>query len=88
MKQAYKIVRNLNGDRAVRLANGTTIPAGIARLCVGPDKWLAEITCKCRDCGETFPLRDLGETGQWCEICLELDATQQWLEDSAIAQND
>jgi hypothetical protein len=69
MKQAYKIVRNSNGDRAVRLDNGKIIPAGIAGLCVGADRWLSEITCKCRDCGEIFSLRELGEVGQWCESC-------------------
>ena len=69
MKQAYKIVRNSNGERYVKLINGEIIPAGIAGLCAGADKWLSEITCKCRDCGLIFPLRDLGETGQWCESC-------------------
>ena len=80
MKQAYKIVRNSNGDRAVRLANGATIPAGIAGLCTGKDKWLSEITCKCRVCGGLFALRELGETGQWCESCREEGITDQWRE--------
>ena len=69
MKQAYKIVRNSNGDRAVRLADGTTIPAGIAGLCVGKDRWLSEITCNCRECDGLFTLQELGEVGQWCESC-------------------
>lgn len=72
MKQAYTIVRKSNGDRAVRLQGGKIIPAGIAGLCVGKDRWIAEITCKCNDCGELFTLRELGETGQWCESCAEI----------------
>jgi len=69
MKQSYKIVQNSDGERYVKLANGDIIPAGIAGLCAGRDKWLAEIECKCRDCGVLFPLKYLGETGQWCETC-------------------
>jgi len=84
-KPTYKIVRNLNGDRAVRLENGTTIPAAIARSSCGPNKWLSEIKCKCRDCGEVFLLRDLGETGQRCEFCLHIVATYKWMGDSATA---
>jgi len=67
--QAYKIIRSETGARFVRLANGSVIPAGIAGLAAGPDKWLSEIKCKCRDCGELFALRDLNGGGQWCEPC-------------------
>lgn len=68
--QAYEIKRHpKTGERFVRLANGRMIPAAIAGMCAGPDKWLSEIRCKCRTCGELFPLRELGETGQWCETC-------------------
>ena len=67
--QAYKIIRSETGERFVRLANGSTIPAGIAGMGAGPDKWLSEIKCKCRDCDQLFTLRELGETGQWCETC-------------------
>jgi len=68
--QSFEIKRNpKTGERFVRLSNGRMIPAGIAGMCTGPDKWLSEIRCKCRTCGEMFPLRELGETGQWCETC-------------------
>lgn len=70
-KQPYEIKRNpTTGERFVRiLSNGLMIPASVAGMCSGPDKWLSEIECKCRTCGELFPLRELGETGQWCEPC-------------------
>jgi len=67
--QAYKITRSESGARFVRLANGSVIPAGIAGLAAGPDKWLSEIKCKCRDCKGLFTLRELGDSGQWCETC-------------------
>lgn len=68
--QPYQMRRNpKTGERFVRLDDGRMIPAGIARLCTGPNRWLSEIQCKCRTCGEMFPLRELGETGQWCETC-------------------
>lgn len=67
--QSYKIVKDPSGARFVKLASGDVIPAGIAGLAAGPDKWLSEIKCKCRDCGELFPLSELGESGQWCEEC-------------------
>lgn len=67
--EAFTIIKNSNGERAVKLASGQVIPADIAGLCAGKDKWLSEIKCKCRDCGEKFPLRELQGGGQWCEPC-------------------
>jgi hypothetical protein len=67
--QAHKIMRTADGSRVVKFADGSSIPADIAGLCAGPDKWISEITCKCRDCGEVFPLRELQGGGQWCEEC-------------------
>ena len=69
MQPAFTILKDSNGNRAVKLASGNIIPADIAGLCVGPDAWLADIKCKCRDCKQTFPLRDLNGGGQWCEEC-------------------
>jgi hypothetical protein len=70
----YKILRNEAGERAVKiLATGQIIPADIAGLCCGPDAWLSEIECKCRDCGQKFPLRELQGNGQWCEPCQTKD---------------
>jgi hypothetical protein len=65
----YKIKRNDSGDRFVCLSDGSVIPADIASLAAGPDRWLSEISCKCRDCGVLFPLRELHGGGQWCEDC-------------------
>jgi hypothetical protein len=67
--QTYSIKRNASGDRFVCLASGHKIPAGVAKLAAGRDAWLSEITCKCRDCGERFPLRKLNGEGQWCDDC-------------------
>ena len=67
--EKYKIVKNSNGERFVKLSSGSVIPADIAGLCTGKDKWLSEIKCKCRDCKAEFPLSQLGGNGQWCEPC-------------------
>lgn len=69
MKLAYKIQRNVSGDRFVLLSNNQMIPADICGVCVGADKWLSEIECKCRECKEKFPLSELHGGGQWCEEC-------------------
>ena len=66
---AYKIKINTAGDRFVCLANGQIIPADIAGLAAGPDKWLSEIELKCRDCKTLLPLKELHGNGQWCEPC-------------------
>lgn len=75
MNLTYSIRRNATGDRFIHLASGQVIPADIAGLAAGRDKWLSEIKCKCRDCGELLPLRELNGGGQWCEPCqtAELD---------------
>lgn len=73
MSNTYTIKRNSTGDRFVYTSDGRRIPADIAGLCVGRDKWLSEIKCKCRDCGELFPLRELQGNGQWCETCATAD---------------
>ena len=65
---SYKIMRAANGDRAVKVGS-QMIPADIAGLCAGPDRWLSEIRCKCRTCKGEFPLRELHGGGQWCEQC-------------------
>jgi len=67
--QPYTIKRNAGGERFVHLHDGTVIPAEIASLCAGPDKWLSEIKCACRDCKRVFTLREL-EGSQWCEECV------------------
>lgn len=69
----YTILRNPEGERAVKLANGQIIPADIAGLCAGKDAWISQIKCKCRDCGEPFPLRELQGNGRWCEPCQTKD---------------
>ena len=69
----YSIKRSETGERFVALSDGRVIPAGIAGMCAGRDKWISHIKCKCRTCGEMFPLRELGETGQWCEPCSYAD---------------
>jgi hypothetical protein len=73
---AYKIVRNAAGERFLKLANGGVIPAGIARLAAGKDAWMSLVTCKCRDCGESFALRDLNDTGEYCEPCQVADMAE------------
>jgi len=74
-KQHYKIYRDKDtGERFVCLLNGCIIPAG-------PDRWLSEIQLSCVTCAksftlrelESFTLRELGETGQWCETCAAID---------------
>ena len=73
-KQHYKILRDKDtGERFVRLFNGCVIPAAIAGMAAGPDKWLSEIQACCIMCSQTFSLRELGETGQWCETCASID---------------
>jgi hypothetical protein len=64
-------IEEINRQRFVKLPDGTRIPADIAGLASGKDKWLSEIKCRCRDCGELFPLRELQGGGQWCEPCQE-----------------
>ena len=73
MSQKYSIKRNSAGERFVALSDGRMIPAAIAGICAGRDKWISQIQCKCRTCGELFSLRELGETGQWCEPCSSAD---------------
>jgi len=70
---SFKIIKNAQGERAVKLSTGQVIPADIAGLCVGKDLWLSQIECKCRDCGERFPLSMLQGGGQWCEECQTKD---------------
>jgi hypothetical protein len=67
-KPKYRIVES-DDERGVVLEDGSYIPADIAGLCVGRDLWLSQIECKCRDCGELFPLSQLAGGGQWCEEC-------------------
>lgn len=67
---AFKILKGDSGYRFVKIIRtGQVIPADIAGLAAGKDKWLSEIECKCRDCGEKFPLRLLQGGGQWCQDC-------------------
>ena len=66
--KTFKIMRAANGDRAVKVGS-QMIPADIAGLCAGPDRWLAEIKCACRICKQDFTLRELHGGGQWCEHC-------------------
>jgi hypothetical protein len=70
---AFKIIKNDAGYRFVKLATGHVIPAEIAGLCTGKDRWLSQIKCKCRECGESFPLSMLQGGGQWCEECQTKD---------------
>lgn len=65
----YTIVKSAIGKRAVKLNDGTVIPADIAGLCVGKDLWLSQIVCNCRECKQPFPLKHLQGGGQWCEEC-------------------
>jgi hypothetical protein len=66
----YTILKNEAGERFVKLTpSNQVIPADIAGLCAGPDAWIAEIKCKCRDCGGLFTLRELQGNGRWCEPC-------------------
>lgn len=67
--KTYKIQKVSTGERFVKLSSGQIIPADIAGLCAGRDKWISEIKCRCRDCGEFFPLSQLQGGGQWCEPC-------------------
>lgn len=68
----YSIRRAADGERFV-LIGRQLIPADIAGLCTGPDLWISQIECKCRGCGEKFPLRKLAGGGQWCEPCQTAD---------------
>ena len=69
MAQSYTIKKDNSGARYVCLSSGKLIPADIASLAAGRDSWLSEIQCKCRECGERFPLRELNGGGQWCDDC-------------------
>jgi Zn finger protein HypA/HybF involved in hydrogenase expression len=69
----YTIVKNATGDRFVKLASGTLVPADIAALGAGKDAWMRDIPCKCRDCKQPFPLSQLQGNGQWCEECATAD---------------
>ena len=66
---AYVIRKMSTGDRVVCFANGTQITADTAGLCAGKDLWISQITAKCRDCKQVFPLSLLNGGGQWCEPC-------------------
>lgn len=70
MQTKYTILKDSTGARAVKFGS-QIIPADIAGLCGGKDKWLSEIKCKCRDCKQEFPLSELHGGGQWCEPCQE-----------------
>ena len=65
---SYKIMRWPNGARAVVIGE-RIVPADIAGLCAGPDRWISEISCPCRTCKQVFTLRELHGGGQWCEQC-------------------
>lgn len=69
----YMIVRDNTGERFVKTPDGLVIPADIAALFVDDNDWMREIKCKCRDCGQLFPLKDLEGGGQWCEPCATKD---------------
>lgn len=73
----YVIKKSSTGARFVHLTDGRIIPADIAKICVGRDRWLSQIRCKCRDCGESFTLSDLGGGGQWCEPCATKDVEER-----------
>jgi hypothetical protein len=66
---SFTIMKNSEGDRFVKLSNNSLIPADIAGLCAGKDKWISEIECKCIDCGTLTPLKYLVGNGRWCEEC-------------------
>lgn len=68
MNYIYKILKNQDGERFVSTAKGI-IPADIAALAAGPDAWLSRIECRCLDCKQLFPLRDLQGNGRWCQEC-------------------
>ena len=68
--QAYVVMKNKAGERFLKLSSGTVIPAAIARIAAGKDAWMRDVRCKCRDCGERFPLRELNDTGEYCEECV------------------
>ncbi len=67
----YKVINAPSGERVVCYGENlqNEIPADIAGLCRGRDKWLSEIKCACRDCKKEFPLSELHGGGQWCEEC-------------------
>jgi len=67
--QPFTVRKMTTGERVIVLDSGSTIPADIAGLCTGRDLWLSQIECKCRDCGEKFPLSRLNGGGQWCDEC-------------------
>lgn len=69
----YKVVRIASGERFIKMDSGVVIPADIAGLAVGKDKWMSEVRCRCRDCNEFFPLSQLHGGGQWCEECQTAD---------------
>ena len=67
--KAYKIVKDQNGNRFVKMEGGGIIPADVAGMAVGKDAWMRDIQCKCRECGNLFSLSLLQGGGQWCEGC-------------------
>jgi hypothetical protein len=66
----FKILKNIDGQRFLKIVKtGQIIPADIAGLGAGKDYWMSQVQCKCRDCKQSFPLRELNGGGQWCEEC-------------------
>jgi hypothetical protein len=70
-KPTHIIVADQEGFRFVKLSDGRLIPADIAALAAGKDRWISEIKVKCRDCKKQFPISVLHCGGQYCEPCAE-----------------
>jgi len=68
--QEYKICENKEGERfVVLIGTREIIPCDMAGLMAGKDKWISEIFCECRECGDEHPIRGMYANGQYCGMC-------------------
>ena len=62
------------------------IPADIARLCGGKDKWLSEVVVVCRDCKTKFKLTD-SDSPLYCPDCWDYAGWENTHSDDNHADN-
>ena len=70
---AAQIVKGRDGSRAIRLSRTAFVPAEIASLAAGPDRWMQLVQFPCGECGAMLPAVDLysGDLPGCCPACAD-----------------
>jgi predicted Zn-ribbon and HTH transcriptional regulator len=68
-----RLINPANGQRAIRLADGLTVPVDLLTVIVGKHKWMRQIGFNCEDCGVRLAAEDFnpGSECRWCPTCQE-----------------